>query len=69
MERLSTEQEREELERIYNPPPPLQLIYKIFIFGTIGTFLAVLTVRVISPSRLPLLKFPEQSTNQGQNND
>ncbi len=65
---IDIEETRQELERIYSSLPPMRLIYQILIGGTIGTFLAVLTVRVISPNRLPQLTF-QSTINKGQNHD
>lgn len=66
MTHKNIEQTRQELERIYTSLPPMRLIYQILIGGTIGTFLAVLTVRAIAPNKLPQLTFTQQ---QGRNND
>ncbi len=65
MEKPSTKPttEREQLERLYNPPPPNKLILKILVCGTIGTFLAVLSIRAIAPNKLPQLVFPSQHEN------
>jgi hypothetical protein len=41
------------LERLYSSPPPMGLIYKIFIAGALGTFVAVLTVRQTYPDKVP----------------
>jgi len=57
-------QQREELERIYNPPPPMKLIYKILVFGTIGAFLGVVIVRQIYPEKVPQIIFTKQQSNE-----
>jgi hypothetical protein len=57
-------QQREELERIYNPPPPMALIYKILVFGTIGAFFGVVIVRHIHPEKVPQITFPQQQNNE-----
>lgn len=52
--------QREELEQIYNPPPPMRLIYKVLIFGTLGAFLGVVIVRYIAPNKVPKIIFNNQ---------
>ncbi len=63
------ESQKEVLENLYNPPVPLTLIYRILVFGTMGVFFATLTVRVVSPNKLPQLIFQQQTNSEGQNND
>ena len=56
---VDIDEKRQELERLYSSLPPMTLIYQILIGGTIGTFLAVVTVRAIAPERVPQLIFPQ----------
>ncbi len=61
---IDVKEQREELERIYNPPPPMKLLYKILVFGTLGSFLAVVTVRCIHPEKVPQIIFNNQQNNE-----
>ena len=57
MEEINSEKKRGELEEIYNRTPPMGLIYRIVICGTIGAFLATITVRCVTPNKVPNLVF------------
>ena len=60
------DEKRVELERLYSPHPPMQLIYKILIGGTIGSFLAIITARCILPEKIPQIQiiYPQQNYEQ-----
>jgi hypothetical protein len=63
---IDVKEEREKLERLLDPPVPMKLLYKIFIVGTIGTFLAIITVGHIHPEKVPQIIFTQQQTNENK---
>jgi hypothetical protein len=64
MANIDIKEQQEELERIYNPPPPMKLIYKVLVLGTFGTFLSVITLRYISPEKVPQIIFNQQNNER-----
>ena len=54
--RTEIDEKRDELEKLYSPPPPMQLIYKVLIGGTIGSFLAIIAARSIFPEKIPQIQ-------------
>jgi len=63
------DEKRKALERSYQSKPPLAVIANIAVSALVGSFITTVAIRAIHSNQLPILKFPEQSTNQGQNND